>query len=279
MEERKEKEKEFHDKQRAVIEDIHVADMRWSPELESTIKSNPLWSNMKYYAIERRSRSVVLNWFQMNCKKKRVLDYCCGNGDDGIFIARNGASDVIGIDISENSIKNSEEKANRLELNNLTYRVMDAEALDFESGTFDIVTEYGSLHHLDLNKAYSEMVRVLKTDGKAICVEALGHNKIIHLYRKLTPHLRTKWEVEHILRKKDIEHAKNYFNRVEILGFFHLATIAVVPFRNLPGFNTILGFLELMDSILLKLPILKWQAWQIVFVLSKPIKNKIPQKK
>ncbi|MEK7308595.1 MAG: methyltransferase domain-containing protein [Nitrospirota bacterium] len=273
MEERKKKEKEFHNRQRTVTEDIHVADTRWSPELESTIKNNPLWANMKYYSIERKSRSVVLNWLQMNCKGKKALDYCCGNGDDGIFIARNGASDVTGIDISEISIKNCKEKVDSLGLKNITYRVMDAEALDFENETFDIVTEYGALHHLDLNKAYSEISRVMKFNGKAICTEALGHNKIFHLYRRLTPHLRTEWEAEHILRRKDIELAKNYFNRVEILGFFHLATIAAVPFRNLFGFNTMLGFLELMDSALLKLPLLKWQAWQVVFVLSQPKKE------
>jgi hypothetical protein len=88
----------------------------------------------------------------------------------------------------------------------------------------------------------------------------------------MTPHLRTKWEAEHILRKKDIEMAKSYFNRVEILGVFHLATIAAVPFRNLPVFNPILTFLETVDNIFLKLPILKWQAWQVVFILSEPKK-------
>lgn len=273
MEDRKKKEKEFHDRQRTVTEDVHVADMRWSSELEPTIQNNPLWANMKYYSIERKSRSVVLNWLQMNCKGKMVLDYCCGNGDDGIFIARSGASEVIGIDISDVSIRNSEEKANKLKLNNLIYKVMDAEKLDFENETFDIISEYGTLHHLDLNKAYSEIARVLKTDGKAICVEALGHNKIIHLYRKLTPHLRTEWEAEHILRKKDIELARKFFNSVEIIGFFHLFTLGVVPFRNLPIFKFVLGILETIDNFFLKLPFLKWQAWQVVFVLSQPKKE------
>lgn len=253
--------------------DKHVSDTRWSPRLESTIKNNPLWTNMKYYSIERKSCSMVLDWFRENCKGKQVLDYCCGNGDDGIFIARNGASDVVGIDISEISIKNCKEKVDSLGLKNITYRIMDAEALDFENETFDIVTEYGALHHLDLNKAYSEISRVLKFNGKAICVEALGHNKIIHLYRKLTPHLRTEWEVEHILRKKDIELAKKYFNSVEIVGFFHLFILGAVPFRNSPIFNFVLGILETIDNIFLKLPLLKWQAWQVVFVLSQPKKE------
>jgi len=272
MEQRKKSEREFHNSIRTVLDDEHVADTRWSPELETTIKNNPLWANMKYYSIERRSRSMVLDWFRRNCKGKRVLDYCCGNGDDGIFIAKNGAISVTGIDISDISIENCKKRAYNLELNNIDYAAMDAEALDFEDETFDVVTEYGALHHLNLNKAYSEMARILAPGGKAICVEALRHNKIIHLYRKLTPNLRTEWEVEHILGKKDIELAKLYFNKVEIIGFFHFFTLGAVLFRNRAGFKVILRTLELLDSLCLKLPFLKWQAWQVAFVLSEPKK-------
>jgi len=272
IEQRKQVEQEFHDSLRKVHDDDHVADTRWSPELEVTIKNNPMWSNMKYYAVERKSRTIVLDWFKENCKGRQVLDYCCGNGDDGVFIAQHGAREVTGIDLSGTSIDNCSKKAHNLGLTNITFKVMDAEALDFRDKTLDVVTEYGALHHVNLNKAYSEMARVLKPDGKAICVEALGHNKIIHLYRKLTPHLRTEWEAEHILRKKDIELARKYFNKIEIVGFFHLFTLGAVPFRNLPGFNTILRILEILDTVLLKMPIIKWQAWQVVYVLSKPKK-------
>jgi 23S rRNA G2069 N7-methylase RlmK/C1962 C5-methylase RlmI len=109
MEVRKQREKEFHDRLRQVNEDIHVADTRWSPELEETINNNPMWVNMKYYSIERQSRTMILDWFKENSKAKRVLDYCCGNGEDGVFIAQNGAREVVGIDISDVSIANCQE--------------------------------------------------------------------------------------------------------------------------------------------------------------------------
>lgn len=271
MEDRKGIEKAFHNKVRNINGDERVADTRWTLKLESTIKNNPTWTNMKYYSIEWKSREIVLNWFDNNCKGKRVLDYCCGNGDDTFVISRKGAKEVVGIDISEISIKNCKENAKKENLaNKVLFSTMDAEALKIEGGYFDVISEYGALHHLDLNKAYSEMARILKPDGRCICVEALGHNPIIHYYRTITPHLRTKWEAEHILRKQDIEMARNYFNKIEILGFFHLTTIAAVPFRNLPGFKMILNVLETVDSVLLKLPVLRWQAWQVVFVLSQP---------
>ena len=64
MQERKHQERAFHDLLRPVKDDIHVADTRWSPAMEHTIQNNPLWVNMKYYAIERKSRQAVLDWFK-----------------------------------------------------------------------------------------------------------------------------------------------------------------------------------------------------------------------
>ena len=71
MELRKELERDFHNNQRLVTDDAHVADTRWTLDLESTIANNPLWANMKYYAVERRSRMKVLEWFKANCEGKK----------------------------------------------------------------------------------------------------------------------------------------------------------------------------------------------------------------
>jgi hypothetical protein len=47
LDQRKIEEIEFHNAIRFVSEDAHVADTRWSREMEDTIRSNRLWSNMK----------------------------------------------------------------------------------------------------------------------------------------------------------------------------------------------------------------------------------------
>src|SRR5947207_8796350 len=143
IEERKRKERDFHDKIRTVVEDAGVAETRWSPQLEDTISSNPLWVNMKYYAVERKSRAMVLDWFRGNCKGVRVLDYCCGNGEDGVYIAKNGAAEVIGIDISNTSIENCSRLAQRNGVGHIaSYRIADAENTGFEDNSFDVITEY-----------------------------------------------------------------------------------------------------------------------------------------
>lgn len=268
LEHRKEQEKEFHDLLRT-----GSFGQRWSLELEEKIKSDPLWDNMKFYSIEQCSRGKVLTWFQEKTPGRRVLDYCCGNGADALYIAQQGAQEVVGIDISEVSIQNCRRLSQDLNLRNIRFEVMDAEEMTLPDNSFDVVTEYGALHHLNLDRAYAEMARVLTPDGQAICVEALGHNSLINYYRRQTLELRTAWEVEHILKKKKIFGAKRYFQEVNILGCYHLASIAAVPFRRTSAFRIILGTLESIDTVLLKMPFIRWWAWQIVFVLAKPHRN------
>ena len=268
MDRRKWDEVEFHDKLRDGL-----LDQRWSLDAERRLKADPLWRNFKYYSIERKSVEHARSWLRQRCSGRTVLDYGCGNGEEALFVARCGARQVIGIDLSSVAIENCKRRAVDEGLTATTdFRVSDGEALEFESDSFDLAMEYGVLHHVDLDQAMRELARVLKPDGKMICTEALGHNPLIHLYRRLTPHLRTQWEVRHILRKRDFATMAKYFREIDI-RFFHLATLGAVPFRRVPGFGVLLGALEAADGVLLRVPWLRWQAWQAVFVLSAPNKS------
>jgi ubiquinone/menaquinone biosynthesis C-methylase UbiE len=233
-------------------------------------------SNKKFYSINQSNVEYVKSWLTARARGCRVLDYCCGNGDDALWLAEAGA-DVYGIDISPVSIGNAKAAATARGIEDrTTFRVMDAEATEFPDNYFDLVVINGVLHHLDLHKAYRELARILKPDGEVIATEALRHNMFIHLYRKLTPHLRSAWETDHILGKEEILAAKKYFRHVQIERFFHLATLVAVPFRGLSFFEPVRRGLEALDSFLLRLPGVKWQAWMVVFVLGSP--NKRPSK-
>lgn len=251
---------------------------RYSQEIEDVTRGDDQWANFKYYSIERKSRAYVDEWIRSRCRDKRLLDYGCGNGDDSIFAAKQGAF-VVGIDISDVSIAHCRKKAVEEGVNDRTeFFVMDAETLQFEDNSFDLIIEYGVLHHLEFSAAMSEIHRVLKPSGEAICTEALAHNPLIRAYRNRTPELRTPWEVKHILRREQIRMAEKWFARVEP-NFYHLATLAAVPFRKMPIFSPILSCLESLDSLLLRLPLIQWQAWQVVLELSKPLKNLAANKK
>ena len=219
-------------------------------------------STQKFYKIERASREKFKTLMRKNIKNKKVLELGCGKGSYAIQLAELGGN-LIGIDISEVAIDYSQKQAEEKQVkNNTNFLVMNAEKLDFPSNYFDRVIGSSILHHLDLDKAISEIARVLKSDGDAIFIEPLGHNFFINLYRKLTPKLRT--EDEHPLKLKDLSILNNYFNDVEIY-FYHLFTLFAVPFRKMSFFNNLLSFLEKLDQTTFKfLPFLKKQAWQIV---------------
>lgn len=252
---RKEKEAKFHDR------------------LRGDLKNDPKYrSNEKFYSIAKSNRDYVKRLVIERCIGKRVLDYCCGSGGVTIWLAEAGAH-AYGIDISPVSIEIGRTEAVRRGVGEkVCFKVMDAEATEFPENYFDFAVVNGVLHHLNVEKAYRELARILKPQGEVICTEALRHNVFIHLYRKMTPHLRSSWEVNHILGKREIDRARQYFDGVKVVRFFHLTTIAAVPFRNMPIFEPIRRGLELIDSLLLKLPVLKWQAWMVVFILSHPKK-------
>ena len=239
--------------------------------MEDPQKHQYYYSNAKYYLAARKTYRLQNNWLEKNCKGKKVLVLGCGDGAEAFFLAKIGA-EVVGIDISDVSIEkaNKSVKASGLS-KKVGFLVMDAENLSFPDSSFDFVTASGMLHHTDFKETISEMARVLKPGGQAFCIEPLAYNPVFQLYRKLTPHLRTQWEAEHILSKKELKEASNYFGKIE-KRFFHLFTLASVPFRNTLIFRPLLWILERIDGLVLKLPLIKWWAWQIVFILSKPKK-------
>ena len=180
MEERKQKEIEFHNKLRA-----HILKQDKS-------KYDYLTSNRKFHSAIHSGRAFVNEWLLQRCPDRKVLDYCCGDGGVSVFLAKNGAEDT-GIDISGESINNAQNSAicERVD-RNTPFLIMDAENLDLENKYFDAVVCSSVLHHPDVRRAYSELARVLKSSGETICIELLAYNTIIQLYRKMTPHLQTE---------------------------------------------------------------------------------------
>jgi len=255
-ESRKIAEREFHNQR----EQIRKAE----PENHDTY-----YTNRRFYRTTGKSRNYIDAWFQKHCPKANTLDYCCGTGENAIKMAQFGAQ-VDGVDISDVSIETAHARALALGLSDqISFTTMDAENLVFPDNSFDVVLCSGVLHHLDLDNAYQELARVVKPNGKILCVEALSDNPLIHLYRKRTPHLRTVWEVDHILTSADIHKAKKYFRNVEV-RYFHLASIAAIPFINTPIFKPAMTVLNALDEVLMRVPGVQQMAWQAVFVLSEP---------
>ena len=277
LEERKIKEIEHSNRRRSIVRAYEYRtdaspDQLDKNYVERKSKFEQHFSNMRFYSITWASFAYRDALLFDRIKGAVVLDYCCGNGEVAVEMARHGASRVVGIDISAVAIENARELAKSAGVDAVCqFSVMDAEHTEFADGTFDLIHEYGALHHLDLPVAYAELSRLLKAEGKLVCTEALHHNPLIHWYRRRTPHLRTQWEVEHILGVDDIDYARKYFSEVKV-SFFHLAVLIAVPFRKTKLFSPLCRMLNKIDSFLLRRQGIGKYGWIAVFTMGGPRK-------
>lgn len=261
LEERKEKEIEYYDKKAE----------EW---LESTSKEKWQGDFERFKPFILNSYQFCYDWLSKYCADKVVLDYGCGNGIHTIFLAKTGAQKVIGIDLSKKQIEIAKTRAKKEGLEEkIEFILMDCEKMEFPDDFFDIIFDGGTFSSLDLNKAFPELVRVLKPDGFLFGIETLGHNSLTNLKRKINRLLkkRTQWAVGHIFRIEDIERAKNYFQRIDCY-FFHPVSWILFPFLTLRGGKFLLKFLEKIDRVLLRFSLLKKYSFKIVFVFSQPKK-------
>lgn len=197
----------------------------------------------------------------------RVLEYGCGQGSYAFDLAEAGATHVTGIDISPVAIDLARKQAEEAGVSDRTdFTVMDAEKLDFPDDSFDRICGGGILHHIDLDKGYAEIARTLRPGGRAVFLEALGHNPLINAYRRRTPEQRT--EDEHPLLEADLELASKFFDRVDC-RFFNLLTIPAFPLARAPGFERVTASLDALDQRLFRrFPRLRKHAWMVAVELS-----------
>lgn len=118
---------------------------------------------------DSRRYALINRWDQSHLKRvnrltsfspgARVLEVGCGQGHLTRALAAQGV-DIIGIDANPN--------APEIAGNGLV-RFMNAESLDFENDSFDVVISVHALEHIpDLDSALSEIARVLEPGGEAV---------------------------------------------------------------------------------------------------------------
>jgi len=102
-----------------------------------------------------------LEWFQ----GKRCLDAGCGGGRYAIAMARLGASEVIGCDISAEGLVDARCRA--AGMSNVRFEQASVLDLPYPDESFDFVCCSGVFHHTtDPEKGLRELARVLRPEGK-----------------------------------------------------------------------------------------------------------------
>jgi len=120
---------------------------------------------------------------------QRLLDLACGTGAVAELAATTG-SEVVGVDIAPALIEQAKERAAERGLD-IDYRVGDAEALDFQDGSFDLVTSTcGVMFAPDHQAVAREVARVTKPGGRialACWTPESGLAKVFGVMRPFQP--------------------------------------------------------------------------------------------
>jgi methanogen homoaconitase small subunit len=156
-------------------------------------------------------------------RSDKVLDVATGNGFLAFeFAKRVSGANVIGCDMTRDMLLVAERIQRERGLDNVDFRVMDAESLGFEDGSFDIVSCRFAFHHFtDPGKVVSEMIRVCKTGGKIVLVDGLSsedaakseyHNRIEQLRDPSHVRLYSAPELVGVLKDAGLKviHARNW---------------------------------------------------------------------
>lgn len=259
------KEQEFHDQWAAAIdvEGIHVRDY--------------------FEACTAPENRFILQQLG-DVRGKYLLDLGCGAGENSVYFASRGAR-CVASDYSpgmvEVALKLAE--ANQVQVEG---RVINAMAIDLPDNTFDIVYASNLLHHIpDPQLTLREMHRVLKPGGLACFWDPLRHNPIINVYRRMATEVRTEDEtpldigIVDFIRSLFAETTYDTFWLASLWIFLQFYLVEKVDPNKERYWKKIIVeqarlrqeylFLENLDFVLKKLPLLKRFAWNLAVVARK----------
>jgi ubiquinone/menaquinone biosynthesis C-methylase UbiE len=103
----------------------------------------------------------------------RVLDVCCGTGEQVFHYAQKGAV-ATGVDQEPSMIELAERNSKRRGFKHSTFRLASATELPFPDGYFDCASISLGLHEMERderNRAVSEMKRVVKKEGVLMFID------------------------------------------------------------------------------------------------------------
>ncbi len=104
---------------------------------------------------------------------KKILDIASGTGDFALELLSLKPTQIIGADISEGMLEMGRKKMVKKGVDHIiTMEVGDSENLGYEDNAFDALTVgFGVRNFQDLEKGLSEMLRVVRPEGKIAILE------------------------------------------------------------------------------------------------------------
>ncbi len=124
------------------------------------------------FGIDIKWRKKVVKLVKKNTPEK-ILDVATGTGDLAINLAKTGATEIIGLDISAGMLEVGKNKIKAKKLDTIISMVKaDSENLPYTDNYFDAITvAFGVRNFENLEKGLAEIFRVLKPGGIFVVLE------------------------------------------------------------------------------------------------------------
>ena len=151
----------------------------------------------------------------------KVLEIGCGLGTDGAQFAEAGA-DYTGVDLTEAAVELARKRFETFGVPG-KFQTADAEQLQFDDNSFDLVYSHGVLHHTpDTAKAIREIYRVLRPGGRAMVMlyhrDSYNYRINISMLRRAGAHL-LRFDrgvtLAHMLTGEPIESLREHAHRLK----------------------------------------------------------------
>ena len=191
----------------------------------------------------------------------KVLEIGCGTGYFTKEIVKTGAF-VTAIDISPELLAIAKSE---IQEKNADFVIENAYEMSFEANSFDSVLGSSVLHHLEIEKAVSEMYRVLKQGGTFYFTEPNMMNPQIALQKNI-PALKKK------LGDSPDETAFFRWSLSALLQKSGFTEISIIPFDFLhPSIpESMISFISSAGEAVEKIPVLKEIAGSLYISARKP---------
>jgi 2-polyprenyl-3-methyl-5-hydroxy-6-metoxy-1,4-benzoquinol methylase len=196
---------------------------------------------------------------------KTILDVGCGEGEDGMILAKLGAR-VTGLDVSPGAIELAKKRAT---LNGVSERTnfvcAPLNGANLPEKSFDVIWIDLVLHHVldDLDGTMRSLLTAAKPGALIVCIEPVSLNKTLRKIRFLVPVHTEVTPGERPLERADLAvlqklipgMRKRHFN---FLGRLTRFILPGLRYERAPAWRRMLSdFTHLFDRILLSAPVLE----------------------
>lgn len=162
--------------------------------------------NLEELKDENRIRWVnTIMRYAPESERLRVLDIGCGPGFFSILMSQCG-HEVVGVDYSDDMVAHAQKNAEMMH-QKITFRRMDAQNLDFEDESFDLVISRNVMWCLEKpEQAYREWLRVLRHGGRIVNFDGNFYlDRFDPAFKAAARALLDKSEQEHARYMKNVD--------------------------------------------------------------------------